>query len=104
MAGWAGSDRRSRLPNDWPKRRNQVLKRDGKRCTHLDDRGIRCPEIATEVDHIVAGDNHDLSNLRSLCTYHHLKKSGSEGGSAFAAVKRRNAQKFKRIEQHPGLL
>jgi 5-methylcytosine-specific restriction protein A len=104
VAGWAGSDRRSRLPENWPKLRNHILKRDGKRCTHLDDRGNRCPEPATDVDHIIAGDNHDESNLRSLCRYHHLKKSGREGGSALAAVKRKNSQKFKRVEQHPGLL
>lgn len=104
MPRWEGSDRRLRLPVDWPKRRNHVLKRDGRRCTHVDDLGQRCIEDATDVDHIIAGDNHDYSNLRSLCRWHHQRKSSAEGAAALVAKKRRNAQRFKRTEQHPGLL
>ena len=104
MAGWAGSDRRDRLPADWSKIRSRVLKRDGHRCTHTDEDGARCHSRATDVDHIIPGDDHSSSNLRSLCAYHHQKKSGREGGAALAAKKRRNAQKFKRVERHPGLI
>jgi 5-methylcytosine-specific restriction enzyme A len=104
MGGWAGSDRRSRLPKDWPRIRNRVLKRDGKRCTHINDDGVRCPDPATDVDHIVPGDDHSESNLRSLCEWHHRIKSGREGGAARAAKLKRNASKFKRVERHPGLL
>lgn len=104
MAGWKGSTRRDRLPADWPKIRSRVLKRDGKRCTHTDDDGERCPDIASDVDHIVPGDDHREANLRSLCEWHHLKKSGREGGNALAAKRRQNASKFKRVEKHPGLI
>ena len=104
MAGWKGSDRLSRLPADWPKIRNKVKKRDGYRCTHINERGERCIEDATDVDHIRPGDDHSLDNLRSLCSWHHLKKSGSEGAAARAAVLKRNSMKFKRVEKHPGLM
>lgn len=104
MAGWAGSDRRSRLPDNWPRLRNRILKRDGHRCTHTDDKGVRCPEDATDVDHIIPNDDHSESNLTSLCSWHHGKKSGREGGAARAKVMKRNRAKFTRVERHPGLL
>lgn len=104
MGGWAGSDRRSRLPKDWPRIRNRVLKRDGHRCTHTDYRGVRCPEIATDVDHIIPGDDHSEANLRSLCEWHHKKKSSGEGGAARAAARKKINQRFQRVEKHPGLL
>lgn len=105
MPGWAGSDRRQRLPKDWPRIRNHVLKRDGRRCTERDpDTGRRCDELATEVDHIVPGDNHDPSNLRSLCEWHHRSKSSREGAQARNRIRAKNAQRFKRTEQHPGLI
>lgn len=100
---WSGSNRRSRLPKDWPKIRNRVLKRDQHTCTHIDD-GIRCSERATEVDHIRPGDDHRESNLRSLCSDHHQAKSSAEGGAALAAQRRRHNARFRRTETHPGLL
>ena len=104
MAGWKGSDRRDRLPADWPRIRARVLRRDQGQCTHPDDFGARCPELATDVDHIRPGDDHSDGNLRALCSWHHKAKSSSEGGAALAARRRKNAQKFKRVERHPGLL
>jgi hypothetical protein len=41
------------LPADWPRIRARVLRRDGNRCTHRDQYGERCEELATDVDHIV---------------------------------------------------
>lgn len=102
--GWQNSDRRSRLPENWPKLRNRILKRDGHRCTHTNDEGVRCPDDATDVDHILPGDDHRESNLTSLCPWHHQKKSGREGAAAVHAIRRKHAQKFKRVETHPGLL
>ncbi|QEQ94034.1 HNH endonuclease [Streptomyces phage Saftant] len=104
MAGWQGSDRRLRLPPDWPKIRARILRRDGHRCTHRDDYGTRCSELATDVDHIKPGDDHSESNLRSLCSWHHGKKSGAEGGTAARKNWRRQDRKFRRTEDHPGLL
>ncbi|AWY07567.1 HNH endonuclease [Streptomyces phage Yosif] len=101
---WSSSDRRGRLPADWDKIRRRVLARDGHRCTHRDDYGTRCPEPATDVDHIKAGDDHSMSNLRALCSWHHARKSSGEGAAAKARARRRQDKKFRRDEDHPGLI
>jgi 5-methylcytosine-specific restriction endonuclease McrA len=104
VSGWQNSDRRDRLPPDWFKIRARVLRRDGHTCTHRDDYGIRCADLATDVDHIKPGDDHSMENLRALCSWHHNKKSGAEGGAASQANRRRQNRKFRRTEDHPGLL
>jgi 5-methylcytosine-specific restriction endonuclease McrA len=104
LPNWEGSDRRSRLPADWPTIRLRVLRRDAGQCTALDQAGARCVEVATDVDHIKPGDDHSMENLRSLCTWHHRKKSGAEGAAAQRAKRRAIEKKFRRTEQHPGLL
>ncbi|AFV51322.1 hypothetical protein FDG66_gp02 [Streptomyces phage phiCAM] len=45
-----------------------------------------------------------MENLRALCSWHHGQKSGAEGAAAKAANWRRQNQKFRRSEDHPGLL
>jgi 5-methylcytosine-specific restriction enzyme A len=75
---WAGSDRRTRLPTDWPSRRRAVLERDGRRC-------YTCGGAAGEVDHVRAGDDHRLENLAAICTACHKIKSAREGGIAAGA-------------------
>jgi len=104
MPNWQGSDRRDRLPPDWDRIRKRVLRRDGYRCTHRDQYGDRCATPATDVDHIRPGDDHSDENLRSLCAWHHRKKSSSEGAAARARVQWRNKKRFSRDEGHPGLL
>ncbi|GGN40200.1 hypothetical protein GCM10010109_68990 [Actinoplanes campanulatus] len=100
---WQGSDRRQRLPQNWPSIQRRILKNAEFRCT-VRTEGKRCTEQATEVDHIRAGDDHRDSNLRAICGWHHQQKSSREGGEAYAANRRRQAAKFKRTEAHPGLL
>jgi 5-methylcytosine-specific restriction protein A len=104
MPNWEGSDRRERLPADWPKRRLRVLRRDGGQCTALTQAGTRCDSLASDVDHVRPGDDHSYENLTSLCSYHHRIKSGREGAAAQAAKRRQIAKRFRRSEQHPGLL
>jgi 5-methylcytosine-specific restriction endonuclease McrA len=104
LPNWEGSDRRSRLPADWPKRRLRVLRRDGGRCTALDEAGARCVETATDVDHVLPGDDHRESNLTSLCWWHHRQKSSREGAEARNTKRRQNARRFNRTEAHPGLM
>lgn len=99
MSGWEGSTRRERLPDDWPERRAHVLRRDGYRCTARRRDDTRCPARATDVDHIEPGDNHDPSNLASLCSWHHARKSAREGGQAAAA---RRPPRRRPPEPHPG--
>lgn len=93
---WDKSDRRARLPQDWPTRRQRVLRRDGYRCKAIVD-GRRCPNPARDVDHIQRGDDHRESNLQALCVGCHKAKTAAE---ATAAQPRRK----RPPEPHPGLL
>lgn len=98
MPGWAGSTRRHHLPHNWPAIRARILTRDGYQCTWT-EHGDRCPNPATDVDHIVPGNDHRDQNLRSLCRYHHRWKSSSEGGRASAAAR---PSRYRPAEPHPG--
>lgn len=71
---YARSDRRKRLPPNWGVLRKQVLRRDRHVC-------YVCGNPATEVDHIVPGDNHAMWNLAAICHPCHMSKSGHEGGT-----------------------
>ena len=86
---WLGSTRRDRLPKDWNTRRLIVLKRDNGICYLC---GI---EGADTIDHVIPGDNHDLSNLKPVHDrtppHCHRKKTAMEGAEAAKAnrIKRR---------------
>jgi len=99
--GWVDSGRKARLPDDWPVRRKAVLERCGGRCEVIKKDGRRCWDRATEVDHIIAGDNHEISALQGICTWHHRRKSSREGNDAQAAQR---AMLRHPIEQHPGVI
>lgn len=90
------SSRRERLPSDWQRIRRYVLRRDSYKCTI-------CSAKATDVDHIIAGDDHSLHNLQALCTQCHRKKSSSEGGKAGALSPKRaeRKNKLRHDEVHP---
>ncbi len=95
------TDRRETLPPDWPARRAKTFARDGYQCIHVrSDNGLRCTETTNlECDHIGDRGDHSLDNLRTLCRYHHAKRSGGQGGAAAAARKRK---KFSRpVEEIP---
>lgn len=96
------SPRAARLPADWYQRRMKVLARDAHRCVAQDSQGYRCAERATDVDHIVRGDDHDLGNLQALCGWHHRQKTAVEAAEARRAKPRRS--RFHEGEPHPGLL
>lgn len=97
--GWQGSNRSSRLPSDWKKRRQRVLKRDGYVC-QLQYEG--CTFDAEEVDHIEAGkDDHRIQALQSACSHCHAIKSSREGT---AQAKAFHAQGYRPQEKHPGLM
>jgi len=95
--GWESSNRKHRLPSNWWALRAQVLRRAHNQCEVIND-GIRCTNIANEVDHIIPGDDHSLSNLRAICTDHHKVKSSQEGNAA------RKKKYSRRIEPHPGYI
>ena len=101
----SSSRRRKELPPDWEKVRKRVLRRDNFVCQHEDvNTGDICGEYASEVDHIRRGNNHDESNLQSLCTYHHRRKSSAEGAEAVAKKRVEIENRFRRSEPHPGSL
>jgi 5-methylcytosine-specific restriction endonuclease McrA len=68
--------------------RGSVLSRDAQ-CAQ-EDSGMRCPRLATEVDHIVEAvtwvaqghDFYDEDNLRGLCKAHHNRRK-AEGRHCF---------------------
>lgn len=95
MSGWEGSTRRLRLPDDWAERRHYVMVRDGYRCQVPMPNGI-CGWKATDVDHIERGDNHDPTNLRAICQYHHRIKSSSEGGQAYWDKRKAAVERFRK--------
>jgi 5-methylcytosine-specific restriction enzyme A len=99
-ASWQGSDRKSRLPADWHRLRAVVLKRCNMRCEWVEN-GQRCFNAATDVDHIIRGDLHDLSNLQGLCNPHHLIKTSRE-----AHAVREKRRKLLRLpeEKQPGII
>lgn len=93
---WSSSDRRSRLPADWPRRRRRILRRDGHRCQLRYD---GCRGIATEVDHIVNDDNHDDHNLHAVCEPCHAIKTQTEAADGRAVIRERG---LRAPEPHPG--
>lgn len=101
---WETSNRRERLPVDWQARRKRVLERCGYRCEWMITREERCPEKATDVDHIKPGDDHSFRNLRGLCSKHHARKSSSEGWWARKRLIEESKQKFRKQETHPAYL
>lgn len=95
MSNWRWNTKRAeRLPSNWHSVRSRVLSRDGYVCQ------ICHRSVATEVDHIVHGDNHDLSNLQGVCSACHRRKTQAE---AAEAQRRRLARRYRPVERHPGV-
>lgn len=93
---WANSDRRAGLPKDWPARRKRILQRDDYLCQI---RGPRCTGRATDVDHIERGNNHDETNLQSVCRPCHDQKTSVE-----STERRRQLRQARHRprDRHPG--
>lgn len=96
---WEDSDRRTRLPTDWPQRCAAVRARDGDTCWLCGQPG------ADTIDHKQVGDNHELDNLAPVHDRNpphcHRYKSSAEGNTARAALR---AQLTTPREPHPGLI
>jgi 5-methylcytosine-specific restriction protein A len=100
MSGWNGSDRRIRLPENWPQMVKAVKIRDKGRCRWILPKSKkRCPRPGTDVDHVVPGDDHSLKNLQLLCAHHHQVKTTLDNRRAGKA---RKALKHRPSEKHPG--
>lgn len=90
---WSTSDRRERLPANWPALVVKVKRRARGRCeaTH---HAPECKGRGRDVDHIKQGDDHSLANLQYLSGPCHDRKTRLDNGYT-ASVK-------ARTEQHPG--
>lgn len=100
---WEGSTRKETLPSDWRERRAAVFARDGNRCVVIKKDGRRCwDREQLECDHIGDREDHSLENLRTLCSWHHQRRSASQGGTASA--NRPRPQIKRQPETHPGLI
>lgn len=103
---WSGNSATSRseeLPANWQAIRQAVLARDGHRCVwELPGSGDRCPNPATDVDHIGSNRVHEKWNLRSLCSPHHDKRSALQGAKE-AAARRALPPRRRKNQEHPGL-
>ena len=96
---WSSSNRKARLPADWETRRRKVRARAQDQCEWTDELG-RCTAEGTDCDHIEAGDDHSLSNLQWLCSFHHSLKTRRES----AAANRRRLTARRAPEAHPGIV
>lgn len=103
--GWETSDRRQHLPKNWKALREARFKLDGYQCTARDrNTDERCAGPAEECDHTGSRDDHRISMLRSLCKWHHSQKTARDAGRAAVQKRKKIASRFRREEQHPGLL
>lgn len=95
---WATSDRRSRLPRDWPARVSKVKRRAKGKC-EAKRHHPRCDGSGSECDHVHPGDDHSLDNLQWLSEWCHKAKT-SEDNAKIAAE--RAAMRKRPEEIHPG--
>ncbi len=107
MPRWEGSNRQHTLPADWSTTVKRIMQRDHHRCQWIrEDTGRRCGRHADGgIDHIIRpadGGTEQDSNLRALCTFHHNRKTGNEGGTASGRARR--LKRDANTPLHPGLL
>ena len=101
MTGWprSTSPRKAQLPANWDELRRATLDRAGGIC-EWDEAFGRCPDPATDADHIDRHGPHELWNLRALCHHHHMVRTQKDS----AIARRRNIAAAKRKPtKHPGL-
>lgn len=97
---WSTSNRRQRLPKDWPTIRARVIADAHGQCQasqHAPD----CDHRATDVDHIIPGDNHTRANLQALSAACHRAKTAHESAQR---NQQRAAMRRRPTETHPGAL
>lgn len=90
--GWAGSDRRKRLPADWPAISRRVLNEEPT-CY------VCRFNASVQVDHKIPGDDHSRENLGGICVPCHKRKSAKEGNEA----RRPQEKEARRPLAHPGM-
>ena len=106
MGGWVNSDRRERLPSNWPVIRKKRLELDNYECQWWVKGKGKCGKPANQVDHKKPKTDDDrIECLQSLCEGHHKLKSAREGNAAYHAAINASKAKFRAPqERHPGSL
>ena len=99
-SGKSATNRAEELPPDWPAIRQDVLDRDGGRCVWVLPSTARCPNAATDVDHIGSKHVHEKWNLRSLCSAHHAKRTALQGAQEAARL-RAVPPRRRKSQAHP---
>jgi hypothetical protein len=94
-----GAWRTTPRPRGWKALRAQVLERDGNQCTWIED-GERCTGEGTDADHIADPQDHSPANLRTLCGYHHRKRTAIQARAAHGPLPSR----ARPAAPHPGLV
>lgn len=103
LPNWEGSTRKETLPKEWPALRLAVFARDGNRCVIIKANGRRCWDKATDCDHIGDREDHSMENLRSLCAWHHQRRSSSQGRRGRSKAEEPWRKLLRREpEKHPG--
>lgn len=95
---WSTSDRRFRLPRNWPQLKKQVKTRANGKC-EASPHDRRCDGIGTDCDHIVQGDDHSLDNLQWLSGPCHRAKTARESADR---NRERAELRHRPTERHPG--
>lgn len=94
---WNTSDRLERLPSWWSKFTKDFLSKPENQKCKIKYEG--CQVEATEVDHIIPGDDHSPENFQPACERCHAKKSAKEGNEAKARMR---ALRLRPRDRHPG--
>jgi 5-methylcytosine-specific restriction endonuclease McrA len=94
-----GAWRTTPRPRGWKALRAAVLDRDDHQCTWIQD-GQRCTQAGTDADHIGDPEDHRPENLRTLCGYHHRKRTALQAVAARGPLPSRARPR----PSHPGLL
>ena len=92
---WNNSNRRDRLPPWWNTFTTQYLLKHPKCAIKY----TGCLGDATDVDHIIPGDDHSEGNLQPACSYCHDRKSSKEGNAVQSKMR---SQRSRPRRRHPG--
>lgn len=93
---WSTSDRRTRLPSNWPALVAQVERRAKGLCEAKGQHAQGCTGKGSECDHIEQGDDHSLTNLQWLSAPCHARKTRLDNGASKTPT--------LPVERHPGRL